>query len=519
MKTDLSRRRIIQGAAVATGALAVPQIFRGSWAAAASLPDPDKVLAGITPGNYVKKEYLKQFNIGPKDLLWDPNKDWISTVDWEKVRSQFMGTTVRMAVGAADADSVRSKLDTFQKLSGIDVEVVPIPDASLFDKAMTDFSSGAGRFDCIEYFSPYLGDFAAPGYLHPIGDFADKWQFPIDDFADTYRLNYSYFGDQMYGIPYDCDFQMIQGRNKLIRQITGSDLKQKGQIRTYDDLLDFAKQVNQPDQGHSGIALMTQRGFWATYTWQHVGAQFGLDMFDSDWEPLHDSEASRKACEVILELQKSAPTGVTGWGWPENRQAWLGGQTVMNIAWQDQGNQATRPDQSNIWKDDIVSIYEPMGTGPDARFAPPNIAGSTSSVSKFAKRPEAAFLLLAFLNTASFQAIDGANADGVGTGYKSVLANENYRKIMTSADVWAAEVDYAWCAPRIPGALAMDITFGNELNAVFTGNKSIEDALADGKKRVRQIMKKNGFYSAKPPVDYASVADGLWLGKGKQPPY
>lgn len=517
MTVDIKRRKVLQGTALAAGALAMPPIFRIGSARAQSLPDPDTILGDIIPGNYVKPAYLERFGVAPDDLLWDPSKDWINTVDWESVRKQFSGTTVRLAVGAADAESVREKLDTFYKLSGIEVEVIPIPDASLFDKAMTDFSSGAGRFDAIQYFSPYLGDFAAPGYLHPIDEYVEKWGFPMDDFADTYRLNYSYFGDAQYGIPFDCDFQMIQVRGKPFREITGQEVASKGMIRTYDDLLRFAKELNKAD-GVSGIAMMTQRGFWSTYTWQHVAAQYGMDMFDSNWEPLHDSEPSRMACEMILELQKQAPSGVTGWGWPENRSAWLGGQTVMNIAWQDQGNQATRPDQSNIADDDIVSLWEPLGTGPNARFAPPNIAGSTSSISKFAREPEAAFIMLAFFNTASFQAMNGANANGVGTGYKSVLNNANFQKIMTSADVWAAEVDYAWCAPRLPGGLGMDINFGNELNAAFTGNKSIPQALADGKKRVRQIMQRNGFYSDNPPVSYESIADGLWLGKGKDTP-
>ncbi|HET7411566.1 MAG TPA: extracellular solute-binding protein, partial [Pararhizobium sp.] len=222
--------------------------------------------------------------------------------------------------------------------------------------------------------------------------------------------------------------------------------------------------------------------------------------------------------EIIAKLQKSAPAGVSGWGWPENRAAWLGGQTAMNIAWQDQGNQATRKDQSTIWQDDIVSLYEPLGSGPDARFAPPNVAGSTASIAKNAKNPEAGFLLLAFFTTASFQAMDGANANGVGAGYKSVVNNENYQKIMASAKIWAAEVGYAWCAPRIPGALPIDVSLGNELNAAFTGNKSIKDALTEGNKRAKEIMRRNGFYSGKPPLEYAKIADRLWLGKGKKPP-
>lgn len=518
MTAHVSRRGVLGRAALGAGALAAPVVLRGTAALAQSLPDPDQVLSKITVGNYVKRDYLEQFGLADDALLWDPAKDWIRGADWEAIRSAFAGQTTRFAIGAADAESVSSNLEPFRQLSGMNVEVVPIPDDSLFDKAITDFQSGAGRFDAIQYFSPYLGDFAAPGYLRPIGDFIEKWAFPLDDFADTYRLNYAYFGDELYGIPYDCDIQMLQVRNTIFRDVTGQAAEPKGTIRSYEDLVRYAKELHRPDAGVSGLGMMTQRGFWATYTWQHIGAQHGLDLFDENWEPLFDSEASMKAVELMLELQKSAPSGVTGWGWPENRSAWLGGQTAMNLAWQDQGNQATRPDQSTIWRDEVTTLYEPMGTGPGARFAPPNIAGSTSSIAANAQNPEAGFLTLAFFTTASLQAMNGANANGVGPGYKSVINNENFQKIMISAPVWAAEVDYCWCAPRIPGGLPIDITFGNELNAVMTGNKSAQDALAEGQRRVRAIMERNGFYSDSPPVNYEDVQAGLWLGRGREPP-
>ena len=113
-------------------------------------------------------------------------------------------------------------------------------------------------------------------------------------------------------------------------------------------------------------------------------------------------------------------------GWPENRAAWLGGQVATNISWQDSGTQAMRPDQSQI-VDDFVTIYEPRIAG--GRFAPPNIAGSTSCVAASAQNAEGAFLMLAFLTTGSIMAMNEANANGVAPGYKSVLTNPNLQEV------------------------------------------------------------------------------------------
>jgi multiple sugar transport system substrate-binding protein len=124
-------------------------------------------------------------------------------VDWEKVRQEQAGKTVRFAIGAADQESAAEGLKPFEQLSGIKVELVPIPDDSFYDKAVAEFISGNASFDALQFFSPWLGDFAAPGFLAPLDEFAAKWSLPLDDFHDTYRLNYGYFGGQLVGIPFD----------------------------------------------------------------------------------------------------------------------------------------------------------------------------------------------------------------------------------------------------------------------------------------------------------------------------
>jgi multiple sugar transport system substrate-binding protein len=397
MTLGLSRRSFLKSAA-ATGAITVgaggATLFNVRRSLAQELPDPASVLAKINVGNYVKKEYRDQYQLGENEELWDPAKDWIRTADWEAIRNEFAGTTVRFAIGAADAESAQSGLEPFRQLSGINVELVPIPDDSLYDKVVAEFISGNASFDALQFFSPWLGDFAANGFLAKLDDYAAKWKLPIDDFYDTYKLNYGYWAGQgLYGIPFDCDIQMIHFRPKLFKEVTGGDIDAKNTIKTYDDLVRFTGELNKTAEGVGGIGIMGARGFWSTYTWEHVAAQYGMDLFNDKWEPVFNSDPGIKALETILALQKNSPTGVAGWGWAENRAAWLGGQLASNLSWQDSGTQATRPDQSKI-SDDVLTIYEPRVEG--GRFAPPNIAGSTSVVTATSQNAEGAFLMLAF---------------------------------------------------------------------------------------------------------------------------
>ena len=515
MKTQrgLSRRALL-GTGAAAGAIAVSGGV-ANRAAADGLPDPQSVLDQISVEGYVRADYRKLYGMSNAKPLWDADKDWIRTVDWEAVRKELAGTTVRFAVGAADQESAAEGLVPFEKLSGIKVELVPIPDDSFYDKAIAEFISGNASFDALQFFSPWLGDFAAPGFLHPLADFAEKWSLPLDDFYDTYRLNYGYFNGQLYGIPFDCDIQMVHLRKSMVEKVLGGPIDKWNSVPSYDELIRLTAELDKVQPGVSGVGMLGARGFWSTYTWEHVAAQAGMMLFDEDWNPIFNGEEGMKGMETILALSKNAIEGFAGAGWGENRASWLGGQVATNISWQDSGTQAMRPDQSQI-VDDFVTIYEPRIAG--GRFAPPNIAGSTSCVAATAQNPEGAFLMLAFLTTSSIMAMNEANANGVAPGYRSILENKNLQDVSQPAEVWGKSLDHAWCAPRLPGMFEMEQAIGNEINRALVGQITGREALDGAAAAVRKIMDRNGFYGRRKPVEYEAAAPGLYVGAGKPLP-
>ena len=512
--TGLSRRSFLQTGA-ALGAAAGTLGLKTAALAQSGLPDIQATLDSISVAGYVREDYRKLYSMSD-DPLWDPAKDWIRTVDWEKVRSELSGTTVRFAIGAADQESAVEAIKPFEALSGIKVELVPIPDDSIYDKAISEFISGNASFDALQFFSAWLGDFAAPGFLAPLDDYAAKWALPLDDFYDTYRLNYGYFGGKLVGIPFDCDIQMVHLRKSVMEPILGGPIDLANSVPTYDELIRITAEANKLGGGVAGIGLLGARGFWSTYSWEHIAAQAGMQLFDSSWNPTLNTDAGIKGMETFLALTKNAIEGVAGAGWGENRAAWLGGQVAANISWQDSGTQAMRPDQSQI-VDDFVTIYEPRIAG--GVFCPPNIAGSTSVVTATSQNPEGAFLMLAFLTTSSIMAMNEANANGVAPGYRSVLGNERLRAVSQPMKVWADSLDHAWCSPRLPGMFEMEQALGNEINRAITGQITAKEALDNGQAAWKSIMEKNGFKDGAAPVAYADVAPGLYVGGGKALPF
>jgi multiple sugar transport system substrate-binding protein len=516
----MTRRSLLKSTAAAGAALAVGtggvSLFNVRSAYSQNLPNPADVLARINVGTMVKKEYREQYKLGDNDELWDPKRDWIRTVDWEAVRKEHAGKTVRFAIGAADRESAQEQIEPFAQLSGIKIELVAIPDDSMYDKVVAEFLSGNASFDAIQFFSPWLGDFAAQGFLRPLDEYVSKWALPFDDFYETYQRNYGHWADKgILGIPFDCDIQQVHIRPSIFKKI-GIDADRVKTIPSYEEMIRLAPELNKAEAGVNGIGMMCGRGFWATYTWQHISAQYGMMLFNENWEPIFNGDAGVKGLETIVALSKHAIEGIAAADWPTNRAAWLGGQIACNISWQDSGTQATRPDQSKIG-DDVLTIYTPRVEG--GNFAPPNIAGSTSCVTATSPEPEAAFLMLAYLTTASIMAMNEANANGVAPGYKSVLKNEKLQAVSQPAKVWGDSLDHAWCAPRVPAGFQIDQEIGFLINKVVVGEMQPKAALDEAAVKVKDIMSKNGFYQGKDPMNFAATEPGLWMGKGKALPF
>jgi multiple sugar transport system substrate-binding protein len=380
-KLILSRRSLIQRSAAAGLVGGLGGFARPVWAQS-DLPDPQSILDRISVEGYVREDYRQLFNM-TNEPLWDPSKDWIRNVDWERssragrqdraLRHRRCRRGVRRARALSPSSSCRAS-----------VELVPIPDDSMYDKVWPS-SSPATRLRRASVLLALAGRLRGARLLAPLDEYAAKWALPLDDFYDTYRLNYGYYGGQLVGIPFDCDIQMIHVRPSIIERSWRVQMTVEIDPRPTTSSCASRPRLTRRatacrDRAHG------RAGFWSTYTWEHIAAQHGLMLFNESWEPQLNSDAGIRGLEMMLALSQNAIEGISGAGWGENRAAWLGGQVATNISWQDSGTQATRPDQSTI-VDDALTIYEPRVEG--GMFAPPNIAGSTSCVTANAQTPKA----------------------------------------------------------------------------------------------------------------------------------
>jgi len=451
------------------------------------------------PADFIPAKYIEEYNI-PEYFVPD-EKDWVRQQDWAAIREKFAGTVIRHASEGVDIAAPLMFKDIFEELSGIKVEITGIPADVFFEKLMMEFLSGTRRYDVVEFYAERLGAYAEPGFLYDLTDFLKKWNVDISDFHPVYWKSYSLWNGKPYAFPYDADCHLFHWR-KTLYDMYGL----AGPPKTYEELLENAKKLTLDTDGDGkidiyGFGMPAGRGMWAFYFGQDLLGAYGATLFTHDWRPGFNNPEGKAAIRMFKELVKCSPPGVTGWNYAMCREAWLAGKMAQVMQWQCVGKQVHLPEMSRIWAEDIRHDVLPMGSGPKAKVAPALAAGSSLGVTSDARNPEAAFLWVAFLNSAETQCIYSAAGTGVEPSHISSLTSPAFQRANPTVKAWLNSLPYATAIPRIPWVNELENSLGIAINEYLTGAMSLDDALGGAEMEWTRIMTKAGYY--KPGVEPA----------------
>ena len=143
----------------------------------------------------------------------------LGVVDFE-LCDNFGGVTVTV-VGDAGHNLAPYEFwkDDFAAM-GINIEIVEVPFADVYQVLKTEFVAGSGAFDVVTFYPSYIGDFAGNGYLLPLDDFiarepAAVWDPNMDDVLAPFRELYNKWAGQTYALTIDGDVLVLMYRADL----------------------------------------------------------------------------------------------------------------------------------------------------------------------------------------------------------------------------------------------------------------------------------------------------------------
>lgn len=251
--------------------------------------------------------------------------------------------------GPQIAEPLQRRGAEYAEATGVNVNVTMVPFGDLYQKVLTDLSTGTNAFDVYVFAPQWMVDYVEPGYLVNMNDWvAGDADLQWDDIAPFFREFSSTYKGDIYTITLDGDFQMVYYRTDVAEELG------LGAPTTWDEYIAFAEAANGMDMNGDGDAdygscMAKKRGaqsYWmitsvASAYLQSEGTSQGGFFNTEDMSPLYGNNAGfKKALEVYGATTAFGPPDELNLDVGDTRGLWTTGRCALTIDWGDIGTLA-----------------------------------------------------------------------------------------------------------------------------------------------------------------------------------
>ena len=391
-------------------------------------------------------------------------------------------------------EAVKKRLDSFEKLTGIKVQMDLIAANTVATKIMTDQMAG-GSYDLYavdEPFIPKLSPFLITREQWPSWDKVSASDLKGGQFLSAAVDGTKYQG-KSYGIPVNSNVYMYVYRkdlfddkdeSKAFKEKFGYDLAPP---ETTQQMRDIAEFFTRPPRMY-GFAPFTKKSEGTTVEAIWALSTFGVNVFDKDLNVVMDDKKAVAAMKFYQDMMKFAPRGSKSWHHSERMAAYKKGKIAQLLTWPGFLKGLENPRKSRVVGKSGWGV-PPMG--PEGRKAP--VAGTWAlSIPKSSKKKTAAAAFAAYwvsstfgkdlvahgMNPARPDLLNDAQLVGENPWFPSILAN------FESAVVRPRFPDYRKVSDRI------SIHFTNMVIGKLSPEESVASIRRDLEALAAEIRKK-----------------------------
>ena len=372
-----------------------------------------------------------------------------------------------------------------------------------FDKLAADLAAGSSDFD-INLLATYaLGRYAP---------FMDPITLPAaakDTFSDKVLATMQYDGKQ-YGIPTDLSLHFMYYRSDLMEKLLAdADWKKAyGEISekylgkklepkdpdawTWEDWmatsLFFTKSINKDSPTRYGAVLQMKNLLFNMMVWHSAARAQGGDWMDASGAITVDSPAYRAALDIYKKLydEGATPKDSMTYEFAEANAAFGSGQAATMLQWNAAFADLDNKEKTPAVAGKIGTVAPP--TGPAGRFT--HIHGLGLGINKASTHKEGAVKFIDWLATPEAMTIY-AKAGGSPALTETVVASlVTERPDLKKLGEYAGAYGFVMTGGTAAKALQVYELQAKEFTAYWSGEKSLDDALAATKTGMADLLKK-----------------------------
>ncbi len=407
--------------------------------------------------------------------------------------------------GGSEETALRATVEVYNKTaSDADkVELLFFNRDGFFDKLQADMAAGSTAFDINLVATYSIGRYAP--YMEPVDLGADAAKVFGDSVLKTMQ-----FDGKQYGVPTDLSLHFMYYRKDLIdalmkddaakktyaelaKKVLGKDLQPKDPDSwTWDDwaatALYFSKQANPDSPVRYGTVLQMKNLLFNMMVFQSLPRSYGGDWMDASGNVTVDSDAYKTALQLYKTLYDAgaSPKDSLSYEYPETNAAFAAGQAATALQWNAAAADLTSAEKSPAVAD-VTSIVAPPA-GPNGRAD--HIHGLGLGLNKNAKNKEGAVKFLKWLATED-AALTYAKSGGSPALTPEVVAKvASERPDLVKLGEFASKYGYVMTGATSANALSVYELQAKEFTGYWSGQQSLEDALAHTKTGMQDLLKK-----------------------------
>lgn len=407
--------------------------------------------------------------------------------------------------GGSEETALRATTDLYNKTAADadKIELLFFNRDGFFDKLQADMAAGSNAFDVNLVATYSIGRYAP--YMEPIELNADAPKV----FGDAVLKTMQFDGKQ-YGVPTDLSLHFMYYRKDLIdaliadpdakakyaeisKKYLGKELAPKQPDDwTWDDwaatALYFSKQVNRQSPVRYGTVLQMKNLLFNMMVFQSLPRSYGGDWTDASGNVTVDSDAYKTGLTLYKTLYDAgaSPKDSLSYEYAETNAAYSSGQAATALQWNAAAAELTDAKKSPVVAD-VTGIVAPPA-GPNGRAD--HIHGLGLGLNKNARNKEGAIKFLKWLSSED-AALAYARAGGSPALTPDVVTKvAKERPDLVKLGEFASKYGYVMTGATSAKALSVYELQAKEFTGYWSGQQSLEDALAHTKAGMQDLLKK-----------------------------
>lgn len=359
---------------------------------------------------------------------------------------------------------------------GLEIELLELPYGGLYEKLVIGMREGAAAYDVVLLDDTWAPEFMARGWLADLDELGNGLD---EDFVESaVRVSRHPYGEgTLHAVPFVGNVELFAYRSDLLEE------HGFGKPESWSEVLDAAKTISEQEEGVHGVVFRGTKGNpivtgFLPILWAHGG-----QIVDDAGNVVLDSDASRQALELFLELKEYAPEGVATYNATEVRDALQTGTAAISIElWPAWAPSLDDPEVSQV-----PGKIEIMAAPGEVEGPSPMLGAWLLAVPADAPSPELARDFIDFVTSPDNQKLLAIEV-GMPPTRESVYGDpevvETYRWYPQQLEA----LKDAQPRPRIADWSRVETILGDYLQLALIGQLSVDEALEEAHAEIARAL-------------------------------